>query len=132
MITIQIILHWQGDWSQIDKELTPCNTHIAIPEMVDGSYLVLLDEPDQLDALEIAMENQTDVTITGAFNMDGSVYLYGNGVRDYTIAKYRGKLKDVVEYDENGEVTGSHPPSEVEALNTQCNLIAGHPSRVLG
>ena len=128
---IQILLHWTGDWSLIDKELTPYNTHVAIPEMVEGSYLVLLDEPDELDALETAMEDQTDVTITGAFNMDGSVYLYGNGVRDYTLTKYRGKLKDVIEYDENGEVIGSHAPSEVEALNTQCNLIAGYPNRVL-
>ena len=127
----QILLHWSGDWELIDKELTPYHTHIAISEMIENSYLVLLEEPDHLDALETAMEDQTDVTITGAFKMDGSVYLYGNGKKDYTKTKYRGKLKDIVEYDDNGEEVNRRRPTETEAVNTQVNLIAGHPQRKL-
>ena len=128
---ISILLNWSGDWSLIDKEVTPYNTHTVISEMVENSYLVLLDEPNQLDLLELAMEEQTDVFIIGAFNMDGTKYLYGNGVRDYSITKYTGKLKNKITYDENGDVLTDEPYTEIEALDVQVNLIAGHPNRTL-
>lgn len=127
---IQIIAHWQGDWSLIDKEVTPYNTHIAISEMIDG-WLILLDDTDELDALEIAMEEQDNLSITGAFNMDGSVFLYGNGVRDYTITKYTDKLHPKKVYDENGDLVSETPYDEITALDKQVNLIAGHNNRIL-
>ncbi len=127
---IQIIAHWQGDWDLIDKEVTPYHTHIPISEMIDG-WLILLNEKDELDALEEAMEEQGDISITGAFNMDGSVFLYGNGKRDYTITKYKDKLHPKRVYDENGDLVSETPYTEEEALDKQVNLIAGHQERIL-
>ena len=68
---IQIIAHWRGDWSLIDKEVTPYHTRIPVSEMIDG-VLILLNEKDELDALEEAMEEQGDMSITVAYNMDGT------------------------------------------------------------
>jgi len=125
---IQLIITWSGDWDVIEA---PYQAKAIVPEMVDNTYLVLLNEPDDFDALEIEMEAQTDVFIVGAYNMDGTQYIYGNSNRNHTVTKYKGKLKDVIEYDEDGEVTGSHPPTEIEALNTQVNKIYGHNNRIL-
>ena len=127
---IQIIAHWQGDWSLIDKEVTPYHTRIPVSEMIDG-VLILLNEKDELDALEEAMEEQGDISITGAFNMDGTVFLYGNGKKDYTIKKYKNKLNPKRVYDEDGKLVSETPYTESEALNKQVNLIAGHPNRIL-
>ena len=125
---IQLIITWSGDWDVIEA---PYQAKAIVPEMVDNTYLVLLNEPDDFDALEIEMEAQTDVFKVGAYNMDGTQYIYGNPNRNHTVTKYKGKLKDVIEYDEDGEVTGSHPPTEIEALNTQVNKIYGHNNRIL-
>ena len=120
---IQIILTWGGDWDLIQS---PYHAKSKVNEMVDNTYLVLLNEPDDFDALEQEMENQPDgedefdVFKVGAYNMDGTHYIYGKPNRKHSINKYRGKLR------------GS--PTETEALNTQVNRIfkkGGSPDRIL-
>lgn len=127
---IQIILTWNGNFDDLES---PFIASTPISEMVVDTYLVLLNEADDFDALEQEMEVINDVFVVGTYNEDGSQYQWGNpnSNRHHNIDKYRGKLKDVVEYDENGEETGSHPPTETEALATQVNKIYGWNDRTL-
>ena len=74
------------------------------------------------------------MTFVGSYNTDGTQFIWTEPTeiqRNHSINKYKNKLKDVIEYDENGEVIGSHPPSEAEALNTQTNKIFGWSDRIL-
>ena len=122
---IQLIVTWNGDWEVIES---PYEAKAIVPEMVDNTYLILLNEPDDFDALEQEMEDQDDVFKVGAYNMDGTHYIYGNPNKNHTINKYKGKLKDVIDYDEEGNPIGSHPPTVAEALETQVNKIYGYAS----
>ena len=129
---IQMIVSWNGDWEQIDKTETPYNTHVTIPEMLDNTYLILLDQPDDFDALELSMEEQFDVFVIGTYNLDGTQYLWGTEVsRNHTIQKYTNKLRHKITYDEDGNIITDEPYTESEALNKQVNLIYGHPNRIL-
>ena len=111
---IQLILNWDGDWETI---VSPYHAKAIINEMVENTYLVLLNEPDDFDALETEMELQEDVFVVGSYNMDGTQYTYGNINRNHTISKYTLKLR--------GSLT------ESEALSTQVNKIYGQPNRIL-
>lgn len=129
---IQMIVSWDGDWEQIDKTETPYNTYVAIPEMLDNTYLILLDQPDDFDALESAMEAQIDLFVIGTYKEDGSQYLWGTEVsRNHIITKYKDKLRNRITYDEDGNIITEESYTETEALNKQVNLIVGHPNRIL-
>ena len=101
-----------------------------ISEVVDG-WLILINEPDDWDYIEEAIEAIDDVHIVGSYNMDGTQYLYGNANRNHTITKYKNKLHPKRVYDENGDLVSEIPYTESEALNKQVNLIAGHNNRIL-
>ena len=124
---IQIILTWSGNWDLIEANYS---MKASVTEMVDNTYLVLLDKPDDFDDLEQDMEAQSDVFVISTHNMDGTQYSWGNGHRrNHTITKYKGKLNDIKKYDEDGNVTSSRRPTTTEAENTQVNLMYGHPQR---
>ena len=107
---IQIILTWDSDFETLES---PFITHSIITEMVDNTYLVLLNEADDFDALEQEMEAIDDVFVTGTYNEDGTQYKWGNpnSNRHHNITKYKDHLKG--------------NPTESEALDTQVNLIYG-------
>ena len=104
-----------------------------IAEMKDA-WLLVLNDKDDFDALEQALEAEGDLIIIGTYNVDGSQYQWfeqGQANRNHSFAKYKEQLKDVIDYDENGEPIGSHPPTDEEAENTQVNKVFGWGDRVI-
>jgi hypothetical protein len=94
--------------------------------MVNG-WLILINEKDDFDDIEQAIEELGDVDIVGSYNMDGTQYTWinPNSNRNHTITKYTNKLKPkIVEGEEI-------PYTEITALDKQVNLIYGHPNRIL-
>lgn len=107
---------------------------IPIPEMEDA-YLTLI-EPEKVqefvDALKIP---PLRFDMIGSYNIDGTQYIWtnetGNISWNHSINKYKAKLKDIVEYDEEGNEVSRRQPTQEEALNTQVNKISGHGNRIL-
>lgn len=102
-----------------------------ISKMKDA-WLLILNDKDDFDDLEQALEEEGDIIIIGTYNMDGSQYQWFNKPNNnHSFAKYKEQLKDVIDYDENGEPIGSHPPSDEDAENTQVNKVFGWGDRVI-
>lgn len=102
--------------------------------MQGSCWMLVLDDKDDFDALEVALEAEGGLIIIGTYNKDGSQYEWfnqGKANRNHTLAKYHDKLNDVIDYDENGDPIGSHPPTEAEALETQVNKVFGWGNRIL-
>ena len=98
----------------------------SVSEMKDG-WLLILDDKDQFDALEQALEAEGDIIIVGTYNRDGSQYeWFSKPNRNHSLAKYQERLNDVIE----DEVP--RRPTEAEALDTQVNKIFGWGNRILG
>ena len=125
---IQLIITWSGDWEVIES---PYHAKAIVPEMVENTYLVLLNEPDDFDALETEMEAQDDVFKVGAYNMDGTQYIYGNPNRNHTIEKYHGKLKPKKVFNEQTQEYDDVPYTLGEAVDVQVNKVYGWNNRTL-
>jgi hypothetical protein len=131
---INIILEWIGDWELlINNNVLPFYVTITeVIEMTDNVYMIGLQQPDDFDALELAMEAQEDVFVIGTYNMDGSQYLWGNEVsRNHTKAKYHSKLRNKKEYDQDGNLVVDEPYTLLEAESVQVNKFYGWNDRVL-
>ena len=126
---ISIILKWTGDWTAIQPGFY--FNHTPINEMTDGHFLVTVFVPDHFDTLETMLEAQTNVTVIGTYNADGSPYLWGNEVsRNHTPEKWRGALRNKydVSYDPDTgvyTVTDAGPHSEAEGNQKQVTKVAG-------
>ena len=107
---------------------------IKIPEMLDNSYLTLI-EPELVSDLEDALKQPPlKMSFVGSYKMNGEQYIWTKPKerqRNHSINKYKNGLKDVVEYDEDGEETSRRRPNENEALDTQVNKIFGWNDREL-
>jgi len=107
---------------------------IPISEMLPNIWNTLI-ESTMVSAFEDALKQAPlKMTFIGSYNQDGSQFIWTEPTetsRNHSINKYKNKLKDVIEYDENGEPINSHRPSDEEALNTQVNKIYGLSDRVL-
>ena len=107
---------------------------IDVPEMLVGAYHTLIEDTE-VTAFEDALKQPPlKMEFIGSYNNDGSQYIWVEPTekqRNHSINKYKGKLNDVIEYDEDGNETGSHRPTEAEALNTQVNKILGQTDRIL-
>ena len=107
---------------------------IAIPEMLDDMYFTLI-KPEDVTALEDALKQPPlKMTVGGSYNMDGTQYIWTEPKeksRNHSINKYKNNLKDVVEYDENGDEISRRRPTEAEALAIQVNKICGCDDRIL-
>lgn len=130
---INILLTWAGDWvALLENNDFPFNvTATEIPEMIDNTYMVLLNQADDFDALELAMESVNDVFVIGTYNMDGSHYIWGNGNRNHSTPKYHGKLKNKKEYDSQGNVVVDTPYTEEESKSVQVCRFMGWNERKL-
>lgn len=107
---------------------------IDIPEMND-SYLTLI-APDMVAAFVAALKiPPLRFEMIGSYNMDGTQYIWdattGQVSWNHSINKYKSKLKDVVEYDEEGAEISRRRPTTAEASNTQVNKIMGWGNREL-
>lgn len=107
---------------------------IKVPEMLDGAYLTVIESED-VTAFEDALKQPPlKMEFIGSYEMNGEQFLWTEPTeiqRNHSINKYKGKLKNVVILDENGDVISDLPPTEAEALNTQVNLIDGWDNRIL-
>lgn len=114
---IQLIINTAVNLTPIQEEFGFQLTRVS--EMIDNTYLILINDKDDFDAIELAIEEVGDVDIVGSYNMDGTQFQWinPNSNRNHTITKYAGKL------------LGN--PTETEALDIQVNLIFGHPKRIL-
>jgi hypothetical protein len=90
-------------------------------------------EPTEVTDFEDYLKSAPDKMIfIGSYNSDGSQYVWTEPqelVRNHSINKYKNSLKDIVEYDENGDETSKRRPTENEALNTQVNKVYGWNDR---
>ena len=97
-------------------------------------YFTLI-EPEAVTSLENALQQPPlKMIVAGSFNEDGTQYIWTEPTeinRNHSINKYKNKLKDVVEYDENGDEVSRRRPTELEALNTQVNKVYGWNNRTL-
>ena len=107
---------------------------ITIPEMLEDMYFTLI-EPEAVTSLENALQQPPlKMIVAGSFNEYGTQYIWTEPTeinRNHSIDKYKNKLKDVVEYDENGDEVSRRRPTELEALNTQVNKVYGWNNRTL-
>mgnify|MGYP003654685032 FL=1 len=84
---------------------------------MDEAYLTLI-EPEDVDSFISDLETASQkVTVIGSYNKNGTHYIFDNVELNHTIEKYRSALKG--------------NPTEAEALQTQVNLMSGHPNRIL-
>lgn len=131
---INLIVHWIGDWNELFSNNMfdfYISTTAAI-EMKPNVWIVGLQQPDDFDDLELAMENVNDVLVIGTYNFDGTQYLWGNEVsRNHTIQKYHAQLNNKKKYDEDGNLTVDEPYTESEAKNVQVNKFYGWENRQL-
>ena len=104
----------------------------TIPEM-DNGWLILINEKDDFDAIEQAIEDLGDVEIVGSYNMDGSQFIWinPNSNRNHTITKYKNKLNPKEVWNEQSQDYDYIPYTEITALEKQVNLVYGHPKRNL-
>lgn len=96
--------------------------------MQGSCWMLVLDDKDDFDALEVALEAEGGLIIIGTYNKDGSQYEWfnqGQANRNHTLAKYHDKLNDVIE----DEV--ARRPTEAEALEIQVNKVFGWGNRIL-
>jgi len=107
---------------------------IRVTEMLDNMYHTLIDS-ELVSDFEDALKFPPDKMIfVGSYLQSGEQFIWTEPTekqRNHSINKYKGKLNDVIEYDEDGNETGSHRPTEAEALNTQVNKILGQTDREL-
>ena len=127
---IQLLISTEVDVNTI-KDMEEFNFQCAtVSEMVNG-WLLLINEKDDFDDIEQAIEELGDVLIVGSYNMDGTQYEWNKPKRNHTIQKYHGKLKPKKVYNEQTEEYDEVPYTELEAVNVQVNLVYGHPKRIL-
>jgi len=109
------------------------HSYSKVSEMDDSWMVVCM--PEDVTILEEGLKlPPLRLVIIGTYNEDGSQYIWTlpqEIQRNHSINKYKTKLKDIKEYDEEGNETSSRRPTEAEALNTQVNNIYGWNKRVL-
>lgn len=107
---------------------------IDIPEMNDA-YLTLIAPEKVADFVAALKLPPLRFDMIGSYNMDGSQYIWtkenGQISWNHSINKYKAKLKDIVEYDEEGVEISRRRPTTVEASATQVNKIMGWSDRKL-
>jgi len=107
---------------------------IPISEMLSNSYHTIIDS-ELVTAFEDALKQPPlKMVFIGSYHTSGSKFIWTKPTetsRNHSINKYKNKLKDIIDYDEDGVPIGSHRPSDSEAINTQVNLIAGWKGRNL-
>ncbi len=129
-MNINLIVQWIGDWETI--EVNFYYSISAVTEMKDNVWMIGLQQPDDFDALETAMEVVNDVSVIGTYNEDGTQFLWGTEVsRNHTIQKYHAQLNNRKEYDVDGNLIVDVPYTETEALNVQVNKFYGWSNRNL-
>ncbi len=102
----------------------------TVTEMQDNSFMIVLDDPNDWDALEIALLNEGALTVIGTYNEDGTHHIWNTSThRNHTIYKYKSKLNNIKKYDQHGNMTEDRPPTELEALETNVNNIYGWNKR---
>ena len=135
---VNLILNTQVDikalWNaQHEEGTTQLFSHQPTPiqEMVDGSWLLILNDKDEFDAIELAIELQGDVQIIGTYNMDGTQYRWSKPKRNHTIHKYHLKLNQHPVWNETTQEYEDVDYTEAEAANVQVLQIYGWGNRVL-
>lgn len=131
---INLLLHWIGDWNDLfeDNNFGFYISTASVNEMKENVWMVGLQDADDFDALELAMESVNNVLVIGTYNKDGTQYLWGTEVsRNHTIQKYHAQLNNRKEYDEDGNVTVDVPYTQAEALTVQVNKFYGWTDRIL-
>lgn len=131
---INILLRFDGDMASIAEANN--FQYTSVPEMTGNTYNLLLQDPDDFDAIEIALEAVTDIFMIGAYNEDGSQYIYGGNAakkakRNHNITKYTAILKNKLTFDVSGNTISDIPYTESEALNKQVNKWYGWGDRTL-
>jgi hypothetical protein len=125
---IQLLISTEANVNTIKEEF---NFQCATVSEMENGWLLIINEKDDFDDIEQAIEDEGDVLIVGSYNMDGSQYTWDNPNRNHTIQKYHGKLKPKKVYNEQTDEYDEIPYTEEEALNVQVNLIYGQPNRIL-
>ena len=103
-----------------------------VSEMEFG-WLLILNDKDDYDDIELAIEAIDDVQVIGSYDEDGTQIVWGNPTvnadRKHTNAKYHAILKPKQLYDEEGEPDGTIPYTFEEAKVKQVNSILGWVAR---
>jgi len=102
----------------------------TVTELENG-WLLLINEPDDWDDIETAIEAIDDVQVIGSYNEDGTQYIYGNPNRNHTIEKYHGKLKPKKVFNEQTQQFDDVPYTLGEAVDVQVNKVYGWNNRTL-
>lgn len=128
---IQLLINTDVNLTPIQEEFGFQLTRVT--EMIDNTYLILINDKDDFDAIELAIEEVGDVDIVGSYNMDGTQFQWinPNSNRNHSITKYTGKLKPKQVWNETTEQYDEVPYNETTALDKQINLIYGYPQRQL-
>ena len=130
LISTEVNIFDIRDSVDVDEKLI-FNFQCATVSEMENGWLLLINEKDDFDDIEQAIEDEGDVLIVGSYNMNGTQYEWNNSNRNHTIQKYHGKLKPKKVYNEQTEEYDEVPYTELEAVNVQVNLIYGHPNREL-
>lgn len=129
---INIIVSYDADMDFVKDSLNI--TVIKIPEMIDGTYSLILKEKDDFDYIEEFMEQLGDVTIIGTYRMDGLKYQWKKAKkikRNHSRTKYHSRLRNKKTYDEEGNILTDEPYTLIQADSIQVNIVAGWKQRKL-
>lgn len=139
---IQLIINTEVDlqamWEAQNEEgavqLFP-HRPAEVNEMIDNTYLIIIEYKDQFDAIERAIEDVGNVKIISSHNEDGTEYIWDDPNkhknRKHTIKKYCDNLKSRPVLNELTQEYDIVEYTEQEAVNIQVNHIAGWAKRQL-
>ena len=130
---INLLIHYTSDMEVVKDTF---NISVSkVPEMIEGTYSILIANKDDYDEIETFMEQFGDVIVIGSYYINGIQFVWNDSTnqskRKHTIKKYKEKLRNKKTYDTNGNVLTDEPYTELEALNVHVNKFMGHQNRII-
>lgn len=130
---INVLIHYTSDMEVVKDTF---NISVSkVPEMIEGTYSILIANKDDYDEIETFMEQFGDVIVIGSYYINGIQFVWNDSTnqskRKHTIKKYKEKLRNKKTYDTNGNVLTDEPYTELEALNVHVNKFMGHQNRII-
>jgi hypothetical protein len=125
MKNIQIIFNFDSDIELIKAEFEGFNP-IPIPEMIEGSYLCLVENADDFDVIDDFMVANGKCDVISGFTKEGEKYDAKKDKNKYNKVKYKKYLKDKWNYDSEGNRTTKIPKTAWQVMK-----IYGWNDRIL-
>lgn len=101
---IAVIFNYVGDMEAV-KEQFPNIPFTTVPEMIDGTYMIPLNTPEDFTPIGDFMVSNGTLTVIAGWNKEGKKDAFKDVAKQYDSAKYKKYLRDRWNYDADGNKT---------------------------